>query len=105
MRKIAQFHVTNAPLVAHPHPAAPNVPIVHPVNIKTVSTTNAMHVQQDTNRKLKTQKIAPNVELATKVNSVEMDPACVFFAMLVNFNPNPVHANSVQPVRMPVIKE
>ena len=70
----------------------------------SINLMRASNVQQDTNRKLKTQKVAPNVELATKVNSVQMDPACVFFAMLVNFNPDPVHANSVQPVRMPVIK-
>ena len=94
-----------APLVAHPNPAAPNVPIVHLVHMKTMSTTNAMHVQQDTNRKLKTQKVAINVGSGKKVNSVEMDPACVFFAMLVNFNLNPVHVNSVQPVCMLVIKE
>ena len=47
MIKIGPFPVISVPSVVPANKAAPNVPIVHLVNIKTVPTTNAMHAQQD----------------------------------------------------------
>ena len=105
--KIGPFPAINVPPVVPANKAALNVPIVHLVNIKIKSTAKkcALHVLLDTNRKLKTHTVVINVVPVTKVNSVHLDPACVFFAILVNFNSDLVHANSVQLVRMPVIKE
>ena len=71
-----------------PNKEVRNAPIVNLVNIKIKSTAKkcALNVLLDTNRKLKTHNVAIHVDCGRKVNSVQMDPACVFIAMLVNFN-------------------
>ena len=54
---------------------------------------------------LQTVPLVHNVVPVTKVNSVAMAPARVCFVIRENFNPNPVHANSVQSARIPTTKE
>ena len=54
---------------------------------------------------LQTVPLVHNVVPVTKVNSVAMAPARVSFVIPENFNPDPVHAKSVQPVRIPTTKE
>ena len=48
-------------LVVPANKAAPNVPIAHLVDLKTVPTTNAMHVQQGGTHWNWILQIAPNV--------------------------------------------
>ena len=56
----------------------------------SINLMRASNVLLDTNRKLKTRKVAHHAEELVKVNTVHMDPACVFFATPVNFNPKPM---------------
>ena len=59
--QLGPFPVLNVPTVVPAKKAAPNVPIVHLVNLKTVSTTNAMRVQQDGTHWNWTLQHVPNV--------------------------------------------